>query len=76
MDRYQKNNPKLDQNFGLVIDCDREKYTVNTGDTLESISSKYKVPEDAIIFSNGLLENKVKAGMQLVISLCYPTPTP
>jgi LysM repeat protein len=60
----------------VVTDCDREKYTVNTGDTPESISSKYKVPEDVIIFSNGLLGNKVKAGMQLVIPLCYPTPTP
>ena len=60
----------------VIIDCDHEKYTVKTGDTLETISNKYKVPEDAIIFSNGLLENKVKAGMQLVIPLCYPTPTP
>jgi LysM repeat protein len=60
----------------VVIDCDREKYTAKTGDTLETISNKYKVPEDAIIFFNGLLENKVQAGMQLVIPLCYPTPTP
>lgn len=60
----------------MVIDCDRETYTVRTGDTLKAISNKYKVPEDVIIFSNGLLENKVKAGMQLVIPLCYPTPTP
>jgi len=60
-----------------VIDCfEREEYTAKDGGTLETISNKYKVSKEAIAFLNGLLENKVEAGMQLVIPLCYKTPSP
>src|SRR5512133_1157204 len=60
----------------VIVDCERETYTVKTSDTLETIANKYEIAPDAIVFFNGLTENKVKTGMQLVIPLCYLTPTP
>ena len=60
----------------MIFDCEHENYTVQTGDTLESISSKYKSSEENIIDSNGLSNNIVYPGMQLVIPLCSSIPTP
>lgn len=60
----------------VVIDCERENYTVKAGDTLEGIANKYNIPKDAIVFFNGLTRNQLEAGMQLAIPLCYPTPDP
>jgi len=61
----------------IVIDCfERVKYTVQEDDTLETISSKYKVSKETIVSFNGLSENKVEKGIQLIIPLCYTTPNP
>jgi LysM repeat protein len=59
-----------------IIDCLTEQYTVTTGDTLESISSKYKASKENIADFNGLSNNNIYPGMQLVIPLCPAMPTP
>ena len=61
---------------GSVVDCERDTYLVKDGDTLTSIAMKYKVPEEAVSFFNGLTNDKIYTGMALAIPLCYITPTP
>jgi LysM repeat protein len=62
--------------------CDKIEYTVQEQDTLSSISLNYQVPVNAIREYNGLVNDVVRFGQQLVIPLCRrnapsgPTPTP
>ncbi|MBK9927350.1 MAG: LysM peptidoglycan-binding domain-containing protein [Anaerolineales bacterium] len=63
-------------NVEIVVDCERSTYLVKKDDTLASIATEYKVPKEAISFFNGLTENKIYTSMELVIPLCYITPTP
>lgn len=65
-----------------IAACEKILYTVEENDTLSSISSNYAVPMDAIKEFNGMVNNTVYAGMNIVIPLCEraatpgPTPTP
>ncbi len=60
--------------------CEKAQYTVQTNDTLSSISLNYNVPQDAIKFYNGLSTDNVFLGQTLLIPLCArfatPGPTP
>ena len=60
--------------------CEKAVYTVQTNDTLSTISANYNVPMDAIKFYNGLSTDTVFVGSQIVIPLCArfatPGPTP
>ncbi len=60
----------------IIIECDKENYTAKTGDTLESISSRFNVPEKNIMDFNGLSNKIIYSGMQLVIPLCPATAKP
>ncbi len=65
-----------------IAACEKVLYTVQENDTLSSISTNYAVPMEAIKEFNGMVNNTVYAGMNLVIPLCEraatpgPTPTP
>ncbi len=62
--------------------CERVPYTVQSSDTLSSISLSYNVPMDAIRLYNGLAGDNVLLGTTILIPLCErfatpgPTPTP
>jgi len=62
--------------------CEKILYTVQENDTLSSVSANYAVPMDAIKAYNGMVNNTIFSGMNLVIPLCEraatpgPTPTP
>ena len=60
--------------------CEKAPYTVQSNDTLSSISLNYNVPQDAIKFYNGLSTDNVFIGQSLLIPLCArfatPGPTP
>lgn len=60
--------------------CEKVAYTVQSNDTLSSISGTYNVPQDAIKFYNGLSSDTVFVGNTIVIPLCErfatPGPTP
>jgi LysM repeat protein len=60
--------------------CPKDFYTVKENDTLSSISLNYNVPMDAIREYNGMVNDVVRFGQQLIIPLCEraggPTPTP
>jgi LysM repeat protein len=64
--------------------CDKVEYTVEEGDTLNTIALNYNVPEAAIKSYNGMVSNTVFEDMILIIPLCEraatpgpsPTPTP
>ena len=64
--------------------CETINYTVQENDTLSSIANNYNVPIDAIKEFNGMPNNTVFSGLNIVIPLCErfatpgpsPTPTP
>ena len=64
--------------------CEKINYTVQENDTLSSIASNYNVPIEAIKEFNGMVNNTVYSGLNIVIPLCErnatpgpsPTPTP
>jgi len=60
--------------------CEKVPYTVQSSDTLSSISLSYNVPMDAIKFYNGLSTDTVFVGTTIFIPLCErfatPGPTP
>jgi LysM repeat protein len=62
--------------------CPKVQYTVQENDTLGGIAANYQVPKEAISDYNGLVNDVVQFGQQLVIPLCMrastpgPTPTP
>jgi LysM repeat protein len=64
--------------------CEQINYTVQETDTLSSIALNYGVPMEAIKEYNGMVNNTVYSGLNLVIPLCEraatpgpsPTPTP
>jgi LysM repeat protein len=60
--------------------CEKAPYTVQSGDTLSSISLSYNVPMDAIKFYNGLASDNVLIGTTILVPLCErfatPGPTP
>jgi LysM repeat protein len=65
-----------------IAACEKIIYTVQENDTLSSISTNYAVPMDAIKEFNGMVNNTVYAGLNIIIPLCEraatpgPTPTP
>jgi len=65
-----------------IAACEKIIYTVQENDTLSSISTNYAVPMEAIKEFNGMVNNTVYAGMNIIIPLCEraatpgPTPTP
>lgn len=54
--------------------CDMLQYTVQDGDTLESIAEKFSVPVEAILNINDL-QTGTGLQTQIVIPLCTLTPT-
>jgi len=64
--------------------CEKINYTVQENDTLSSIASNYNIPIDAIKEFNGMVNNTVYSGLNIIIPLCErfatpgpsPTPTP
>lgn len=52
------------------------KYKVKSGDTLSAIAAKYKVPVQAIMTANGLKDDSIRVGDDLIIPLPTPTPAP
>jgi len=64
--------------------CEKVNYTVQENDTLSSIASNYNVPIESIKTFNGMVNNTVYSGLNIVIPLCErfatpgpsPTPTP
>jgi len=67
-----------------IAACEKINYTVQENDTLSSISTNYNVPMEAIKEFNGMVNNIVFSGLNLIIPLCErfatpgpsPTPTP
>jgi LysM repeat protein len=62
--------------------CEKVIYTVQENDTLSSIASNYNVPIEAIKEFNGMVNNTVYSGLNIIIPLCErfatpgPSPTP
>ncbi len=56
--------------------CDKVFYTVEANDTLSSIANTYNVSMATIKEYNGLLNDTVFEGQNLVIPLCLREPTP
>jgi len=52
------------------------KYKVKSGDTLSGIAAKYKVSVQAIMTANGLKDDNIRIGDDLIIPLPTPTPAP
>ncbi len=52
------------------------KYKVKSGDTLIAIAAKYKVSVQAIMAANGLKDDNIRIGEELIIPLPTPTPLP
>jgi LysM repeat protein len=50
------------------------KYKVKSGDTLIMIASRYKVSVQAIMTANGLIDETIRIGDELIIPLATPTP--
>lgn len=50
------------------------KYKVKSGDTLIMIASRYKVSVQAIMTANGLKDEIIRIGDELIIPLATPTP--
>jgi LysM repeat protein len=50
------------------------KYKVKSGDTLIMIASRYKVTVQAIMAANGLKDETIRIGDELIIPLATPTP--
>ncbi len=52
------------------------KYKVKSGDTLSAIAVRYKVSVQAIMAANGLKDETIRAGEELLIPLPTPTSSP
>jgi len=52
------------------------KYKVKAGDSLIAIAAKYKVTVQAIMTANGLKDDNIRIGEELIIPLPTPTPRP
>lgn len=69
---------------GTLAACEKINYTVQENDTLSSIAANYNVPIEAIKEFNGMVNNTVYQGLNVVVPLCErnatpgpsPTPTP
>jgi LysM repeat protein len=72
----------LESGAATLAACQTVAYTVQSNDTLSSISANYNVPMDAIKQWNGLTNDNVFLGVTLNIPLCMraatpgPSPTP
>jgi len=52
------------------------KYKVKAGDNLTAIAAKYKVSIQAIMAANGMKDDTIRVGEELIIPLPTPTPQP
>ncbi len=52
------------------------KYKVKTGDNLTAIAAKYKVTIQAIMAANGMKDDTIRVGEEIIIPLPTPTPQP
>ncbi|GAB4578485.1 MAG: hypothetical protein Fur0022_12200 [Anaerolineales bacterium] len=74
----------LDATQSYVASCDKAEITVQSGDTLSTISANYQVPMESIRRWNNMSGDIVQEGMPLTIPLCErdlsviggPTSTP
>jgi LysM repeat protein len=66
----------LEAGQATLAACEKVIYTVQSGDTLGTISANYAVPGDAIKSYNGLSTDTVFLGMNLTIPLCERAATP
>ncbi len=58
----------------VVQDCEHVTYAVQPGDSLDGIAARYDVSRQVIMGYNGLANDNLAAGMQLVIPLCGALP--
>ncbi|MEW5942198.1 MAG: LysM peptidoglycan-binding domain-containing protein [Chloroflexota bacterium] len=59
----------------LTLDCPREIYEVQAGDSLDSIAQKFSISREIIIRANGLTSERIVPSALLVIPQCGPTPS-
>ncbi|MEA3350735.1 MAG: LysM peptidoglycan-binding domain-containing protein [Chloroflexota bacterium] len=59
-----------------IAACEKVAYKVQENDTLSSISTNYAVPMEAIKEFNGMINNTVYSGLNLIIPLCERAATP
>ncbi len=52
------------------------KYKVKSGDNLTAIAAKYKVSIQAIMAANGMKDDTIRVGDEIIIPLPTPTPQP
>ncbi len=52
------------------------KYKVKIGDNLTAIAAKYKVTIQAIMTANGMKDDTIRVGEEIIIPLPTPTPQP
>jgi LysM repeat protein len=52
------------------------KYKVKAGDNLTAIAARYKVSIQAIMAANGMKDDTIRIGEELIIPLPTPTPVP
>jgi len=55
--------------------CVGTSYLVEVNDSLESISAKFAVSQQDILTVNGLTNEALKAGVQIIVPSCTSTPT-
>ncbi len=68
-------SPQLTSTNASASDCAQMIYTVQVGDTLDSIARKFSISKEALMEANRLKTEQVNGSEQLVIQLCDPTPS-
>ena len=66
----------LSPDKATVEACEKLPYTVQENDTLGGIALNYNIPPEAIAEFNGLVNNVVRFGQQLILPLCKRNATP
>ncbi len=55
--------------------CQKSRYEVQRGDTLESLAQQFSVSGETLVELNNLQAQNIRPGMKLVVLICDPTPT-
>jgi LysM domain-containing protein len=55
--------------------CQKMKYEVQQGDTLERLAQQFSTSIEAISQLNNLQSTNIQPGMKLIVPVCDPTPT-
>jgi LysM repeat protein len=68
--------PTLSPAEATIAACETITYRVEPGDSLQAIAANYNVTMESIRKYNGLVDDTVFAGRDLIIPLCERKPTP